>query len=392
MNKRTLLGLAACCAVQAGTASAFSSEELTIWMPIDKGQKGMTYAVEQFEADTGIKVNVAYPDGLEERYVKASSIGKGPDIMIFAHDRFGGYAEAGLVREVTPNPEFKSQFADYSWEATSYKGKYYGYPITAESISLIYNKDIISEPIKDWNELFELDAELAKQGKKAIAWEIKSPYFTQPLYSADGAYVFERTENGLDPKKVGVNNAGAKETMTFLHSLIDKGLISPDMDYAHAESSFNKGQVAMTINGPWAWANLEQNGVNYGVAEFPTYNGNISKPFVGVLMAGINSATPNKDLAQEFIEHYLLSIDSLRFMNRQVPIGVPALTEFANELEADVRLKASKRNAENGELMPNIPEMMRFWTGQNAALTNIIEGRQSVDEALNDLEKRMTAN
>ncbi|MBM7035428.1 maltose/maltodextrin ABC transporter substrate-binding protein MalE [Vibrio ulleungensis] len=389
MKKHALLSVAAFCALQTANAAAFSDESITIWMPLDKGQKGMTHAVTTFEQDTGVKVIVEYPDGLEEKYVKASSIGKGPDVMIFAHDRFGGYAEAGLVREVTPSREFKQLFSDYTWEATRYKGKHYGYPITAESISLLYNKDLIDKPLENWEDLHQLDLKLSKQGKKAIAWEIKSPYFTQPLFSAAGAYVFERTETGLDASSTTVNSPQAVETMSFLKSLIDDGIISKDMDYAHAESDFNKGQVAMTINGPWAWANLDKTGINYGVAELPKYKGNPSKPFVGILMAGINSASPNKDLAQEFIEQYLLSIDSLTFMNSQVPIGVPALKSFAEQLSSDERLKASMINAENGELMPNIPEMMAFWSGQNAALTNIIDGRQSVEDALRDLEKRV---
>jgi maltose/maltodextrin transport system substrate-binding protein len=253
----------------------------------------------------------------------------------------------------------------------------------------LYNKDLVDKPIENWEDLHQLDLQLSKQGKKAIAWEIKSPYFTQPLFSAAGAYVFKRIETGLDASSTMVNSPQAIETMSFLKSLIDDGIISKDMDYAHAESDFNKGQVAMTINGPWAWANLDKTGINYGVAELPKYKGNPSKPFVGILMAGINSASPNKDLAQEFIEQYLLSIDSLTFMNSQVPIGVPALKSFAEKLSSDERLKASMINAENGELMPNIPEMMAFWSGQNAALTNIIDGRQSVEDALRDLEKRV---
>lgn len=120
MKKHTLLSVATLCALQTGYACAFTNDSITVWMPLDKGQKGMTYAVESFEQDTGISVVVEYPDALEEKYVKASSIGKGPDVMIFAHDRFGGYAEAGLVREVNPSASFKEQFAQYTWDATLY--------------------------------------------------------------------------------------------------------------------------------------------------------------------------------------------------------------------------------------------------------------------------------
>ncbi len=69
--------------------------------------------------------------------------------------------------------------------------------------------------------------------------------------------------------------------------------INADTDYSIAEAAFNKGQTAMTINGPWAWNNIEQSKINYGVTLLPTFKGKPSKPFVGVLTAGINAASPN---------------------------------------------------------------------------------------------------
>ncbi len=41
----------------------------------------------------------------------------------------------------------------------------------------------------------------------------------------------------------------------------------------------------MTINGPWAWSNIDKSKVNYGVTLLPTFKGKPSKPFVGVLSA-----------------------------------------------------------------------------------------------------------
>lgn len=71
--------------------------------------------------------------------------------------------------------------------------------------------------------------------------------------------------------------------MNFVKGLVDKGVISPDMDYSVSESAFNQGNTAMTINGPWSWGNIEKSGINYGVTTLPKFNGQASKPFVGVL-------------------------------------------------------------------------------------------------------------
>lgn len=389
MKKFTILSMGVACGLSLASSLTFAKDELTIWMPFDKGAKGMTYVVDKFEKDTGIKVTVAYPESLEQRFPQVASTGNGPDIMIFAHDRFGGYAEAGLISEVTPSKEYQDKFEGFMWDATFYKGKQYGYPIAAETVSLIYNKDIIDEPLKNWQDIFVLDKKLSKINKKAIAWAIKTPYFTHPLFSSAGAYVFETTAKGYNPNKVGVNTPEAKQTMNFLKKIVDTGVMPADMDYSHAESAFVKGEVAMTVNGPWSWVNMDKMGVNYAVVELPKFEGKPSRPFVGVLMAGVNSASKNHEVAVEFIENYLLSYDSLKYMNNQVPIGVPALKKLSVELVHDPRLKASLINARNGDIMPNIPQMMSYWGGLDAAVSNVLDGRQTVDEALDTLEKRI---
>ena len=49
--------------------------------------------------------------------------------------------------------------------------------------------------------------------------------------------------------------------------------MNADTDYSIAEAAFNKGETAMTINGPWAWSNIDTSKVNYGVTVLPTFKG-----------------------------------------------------------------------------------------------------------------------
>ena len=46
-------------------------------------------------------------------------------------------------------------------------------------------------------------------------------------------------------------------------------------------------------------------------------------------------------------------------------------------------------NAINGEPMPNVPEMNRFWAAFQQALRNSTTGRQTVDEALKVAAERI---
>ncbi|QGM81163.1 maltose/maltodextrin ABC transporter substrate-binding protein MalE [Otariodibacter oris] len=363
--------------------------QLNIWINADKGYNGLDQVGKKFEEETGIKVVVEHPSGLEEVYPQVASTGDGPDIIIFAHDRFGGYAQAGLLAEVQTSDNFRSKLSDIGWNATKYNGKQIAYPIAVESLSLIYNKDLVPTPPSTWEEVEKLDADLKAKGKNAIMWNLTEPYFTWPVISSQGAYAFKVTDSGYDVKDIGVANEAAQTGLQFVVDLVNKKIVNADMDYSVAEASFNKGDTALTINGPWAWSNIEKSGINYGVAVLPTLNGKASKPFVGVLSAGINSASPNQDLAKEFLENYLLTDEGLETVNNDVALGAVALKSYQAKLASDPRIAATMQNAENGEIMPNIPQMSRFWYSEKAAINSAVTGRQSVKDALDEAKAKI---
>ncbi|MDD7545795.1 maltose/maltodextrin ABC transporter substrate-binding protein MalE [Actinobacillus porcinus] len=386
----TLTLTAVAAAVLSTSVMAKMTEgKLVIWINGDKGYNGLAEVGKKFEKDTGVQVLVEHPDRLEEKFAQVASTGDGPDVIFWAHDRFGGYAQSGLLTEVTPSKEFKDKFVDFAWDAETYNGKVIGYPVAIEAISLIYNKKLTPTPPKTWEEILELDKKLKKEGKNAIMWNLSEPYFTWPVVASNGGYAFKFANGKYDVNDIGVNNEGSIKALQFVVDMVKNKNISADMDYAIAEASFNKGQTALTINGPWSWGNIEKSGIDYGVAVLPTLNGQASKPFVGVLSAGINSASPNKDLAKEFLENYLLTNEGLDAVNKDKPLGAVALKSYQEVLAKDSRIAATMENAQKGEIMPNIPQMTAFWYAEKSAINNAVTGRQTVKEALDDARARI---
>ena len=363
--------------------------KLVIWINGDKGYNGLAEVGKKFEKETGVSVLVEHPDRLEEKFTQVASTGDGPDIILGAHDRFGGYAQAGLLAELSPSKEFKDKFVDFAWDAENYNGKIIGYPVAIESLSLIYNKDLLPTPPKSWEEIVELDKKFKAEKKNAIMWNLAEPYFTWPVVASNGGYVFKFADGKYNTNDIGVNNEGSQKGLQFVVDMVKNKVINADMDYAIAEASFNKGETALTINGPWSWGNIEKSKINYGVAVLPTLNGKPSKAFVGVLSAGINSASPNKDLAVEFIENYLLTDDGLDQVNKDKPLGAVALKSYQDKLAKDPRIAATMENAKNGEIMPNIPQIVAFWYAEKSAISNAVSGRQTVKQALDDARARI---
>ncbi|MBU2713132.1 maltose/maltodextrin ABC transporter substrate-binding protein MalE [Zooshikella sp. WH53] len=379
--------------VSTTALAAIAEGELTIWINGDKGYNGLQAVGDRFAKETGISVKVAHPDKATDKFQQAAATGNGPDIFIWAHDRLGEWAKSGLIAPLSPSKSIKSGIVDFSWDAVTVDGKVYGYPIAMEAVGLIYNKAIIKQPPKTVDEIFSLSGQLAKKNKKAILWDYNNTYFTWGLFAGYGAYTFKKTPSGdYDVKDTGVNNKGGYQAGALLKKMIDEKVMPKGVDYGVMDAAFNKGEVAMMINGPWSWSNLKKSGIDFGVAPLPKINGQVGKPFVGVLAATVNAASPNKELAVEFLENYMLKIEGLKKVNDDVPLGAVANKQFMEELSKDPNIAATFNNAQAGEVMPNVPEMGAFWAAMKAALQNITSGRQPVKAALDDAAKRIVRN
>lgn len=389
MRKSILFSIIAAL-VFASDAFAFEEGKLTVWINGDKGYNGLTEVGKKFTEATGVAVEVAHPDKVEERFQQLASNASGPDIMFWAHDRFGEWVRGGLLSPLDPKSAIKGKIDDFAWNAVTINGKIYGYPVAVEAVSLIYNKDLLPEPPKTFEELPALGSQLQKQGKHAIMWAYETPYFAYPLLAANGGYAYKKRADGTyDVKDTGINNEGSQMGVQYLRDLIDKGHLPRGVDYGVAEAKFNKGEAALTINGPWSWDNLDKSGVKYGVAPLPTLNGKPARAFVGVMAGAINNASPNKDLAVLFLEEYLLTVDGLKAINSDKPLGAVAFKEYQRQLEADPRIAVTFKNAQNGEPMPSVPEMIKYWSSLQSALQNVASGRQTVKEALDAAAERI---
>jgi maltose/maltodextrin transport system substrate-binding protein len=128
MKRLITLAVAAATLALSGAALAVEPGKLTIWINGDKGYNGLAEVGKRFTAETGVPVEVSHPDNVEQRFQQVASSGGGPDIMFWAHDRFGEWSKGGLLWALNPSPEVKAKIDDLTWEAVTIDGKIYGYP------------------------------------------------------------------------------------------------------------------------------------------------------------------------------------------------------------------------------------------------------------------------
>jgi len=312
--------------------------------------------------------------------------------MIWAHDRLGEWADTGLLLPIDPDPAFLPRIFPKAWEAFTHRGRLWGYPIAMESTGLIYNKALISEDEIPANlaDCARLAPALQAQGATPIMWDLNNTYFTFGLLASAGGYVFGRRPDGsYDTADIGITHPAAVAAMETIVDFIRTGVLPSSLSYSIAEAHMNQGKLAMFISGPFAWENLRKSGIDFGVTTLPGVDGNPGRPFVGVVGAVFNRSSPNLDLAQEFLERYLITPRGLEAMDRHVPLGVPALIASYEAMAADPHIAGSMKNIEAGVLMPNIPQMGAFWSAMESALSTITSRRATPQDALENARRRM---
>lgn len=357
-----------------------------------EGARALRESSVAFTRDTGVPVVVETPDEGPVKFQQAAAAGKGPDLYVYAHDRIGEWIGGGLLHSVSPNRAMLQDIDPLAWRGYTHKGRLWGYPMSVEAITLIYNKALIDRAPQTWEEVFEIDRRLQRQGRRAILWDYTNSYFTFALLAAHGGYAFGRRADGsIDPQDVGVATPGALRGARVVERLVREGVMPPGSGYPEMEAAMAAGRVAMTINGPWAWVNLRRAGIDFGVARLPLLEGKPCVPFVGVKGIMVNRATRQRELCAELVEHHILSAQGVRRLNAAEPLGATASREVFRELSADARIRVIMDSAQDGIPTPNNPEMGRFWSAMKTALTNVSEGRQEARAALEAAARRMKA-
>jgi maltose/maltodextrin transport system substrate-binding protein len=368
---------------------AWTNGELLIWMDNERGA-ALQPIVHKFEADLGLKVTIETPEKITDSFPIAAQAGKGPDLVIWAHDKIGEWADGGLISPVDVQDKFKVNFFPKSWQAVMHRDQLWGYPIALETVTLIYNKALLDgPPPTELSQLAAVDQAMKKNrpGVTTILWDPRSAYYTWGILASGGGFVFGRNGTDYDLGNIGVATSGAVEALSKIVALMRAGVLPKMCPYSETEDLMGQGKLAMMISGPWGWSNLTKKGIDFGLGQIPGVDGKVGRPFVGVSVAYLNRGSPNQDLSKEFIERYLLTEQGLSAMDAGKPIGVPALISLYQKLSANnPRLRQLNASVDIGQVMPNVPEMGRFFTSMSTALELAEDGRLPAGAALHQAE------
>lgn len=299
--------------------------------------------------------------------------GVGPDLFVAPHDNLGNLVSNNYVIP-TKNPDkIEQSVLGACSKALTYDGVMYGYPLSAETYALFYNKRLISENQvpTTWLDLekFVQDFNQKNPGKYGFVMDIKSSYYGILFTTAKNNRLFG--ESGTDSKNTNMNNKYAVDGLKYLQSLKNSlGLQNIDLSTASCDSLFSTGNAAMHITGVWNVNGFEKKGLNFGVAPIPALPGE-NQPaasFSGTRGIFVSSYSKHPNEASDFAE-FLISpeMQQLRF---KLTGAMPAINTTVDSKYMSGFLK----QLDYAFPMPSIPQMNKFWSEMDAAILDIWNG------------------
>lgn len=374
--------------------------DLVIWTDADRAPTVKKIA-DAFGAEQSISVSVQVAVDTRQQFKDATKVGKGPDIVVGAHDWLGELVQENTVAPISLSADTAAKFSESSIAAAKFNGQNYGVPYAVENVALMRNTALAPDAPKTMDELVKTGTEIKqKSGGKVTNVLIQqvgktgNAYYTYPYLSAFGGGIFGTTsDGGYDPDKVLVDSADSIKGADVLAQLGKQGILSTNVGDDNAEGLFDAGKAPYFITGPWATTNAKKANIKYAISDLPTLDGGGQmQPFLGVQLFYVSSKAKNASIAQEFVTNYItkkdVQLELFKALGRP-----PALTEALDEVSASNQdVKAFFEAGKDSKPMPNIPAMNSVWGPLGQAAADVISGKAAPDARFKAAQAEIVAN
>lgn len=382
-----LFALTSTILASCGGNSSEQTITLTVWEDVNNIPMLETLAT-QFLADyantypSAPAIDIVFVEEKEAKAVSDLSLdgpsGNGPDLFAFVHDTLSSAVSNDLIAPNMYHQETKASHLEESVKAFTYQNILYGYPITSESITLMYDKSKLSE-----NDVSSMENLLAS-GQKVV-WDVantdSSAYYAFGVMNDVNLF-----GNGTQANQLNLATPKAVANMTALSTTYKNMITNATPD--SALTIMQAGEAAAVISSPYLWSSVKaQLGNNAGIATLPTINGDAQRPFSGYKGYGVSRYSKNPHIAHAFAS-YLVgeTAQRYRFIQKGI-LPTYAISDIINtQVNHDAVANVFKASLAQSLTMPNIIAMGSFWAPMNDAVTEIYNlGNTATSNAVNTI-------
>ena len=296
---------------------------ITVWSIDGSNQAGPsdTFSKEFDEMDNGIHVEyrALQFDEIVNETLRAFATGNAPDIVSLDNPDFALFSSRGAFLDITDlaaasdivnaDAYFEGPLNSVTWD-----GRLFGVGKYTDTIGVFYNKDMFAEagldgPPETWAEFEAYAEKLTKDGVYGATFSARG--------NEEGTFQFLPVIQMSGGSYSDVNTEGAREALERMKRMIDNGWASQDvltMGQWDATGTFNSGNAAMAISGPWEIDRMQETAeFNWGVGLLPTFEkGGARSSALGGFNLGIMSTTEHPEEAFKVLE-YMVSQDDRLF-------------------------------------------------------------------------------
>jgi arabinogalactan oligomer/maltooligosaccharide transport system substrate-binding protein len=348
--------------------------ELTVWESTNGPDDFIKQAGEAYtklHPNVTIKfVNVELGDSVNQIALDGPA-NVGPDLFAAPHDRLGELVTNGHILPTANPASIRDKLLGACLTAVTYNGTLYGYPVSAETYALYYNKALIkeSEVPKTWEAMLTYMKNFKVQGKYPFIMDVGNAYYSILFTTKGGNRLFGAS--GTDTQNTDLNSAAAVEGMRFFQSIRQiLNVPAADINTSVADGAFQAGNAAMHISGPWNVMNFVNAGLDIGIAPLPSLPGESSPAasFSGTRVMFVSAYSNYPDEANDF--GAFLVTPEMQQLRANITNTLPAIDTPTDNPYAAGFVEQLKYAFP----MPSIPPMAKFWDAMNAASANIWNG------------------
>ncbi len=365
------------------------SGEAELWYDLQEGElEIMESSLEEYRSSTDFEIEGVDIAEMQDRLTSAIPTGEGPDMFIWAHDWAGDFSDSQFLTPQTGNFDVSMDaFTPAAQDAVEFEGEVYGLPFGAETVALIYNREMVEEPPETIEEMQSIMDEYhdPANNQYGLSYNIDA-YFVSGYAHAFGGFYYQ-----TDGHELGLTK---QETIDGLNVVIEElDPYSPDdPNYDPQAAVFAEGNAPFAINGPWELGNVD---FDAGVAKLPAPEGGTPAPYSGVQMFyfadGVEDEESTIEAARDFAEWYTTNTDVLTELAEEQGF-IPVLDELAGSEDLPDAVQGFSASAADGTPMPAHPRMNDVWEPTEDAISNALTGEMSLEDALAEAEERVRDN
>ena len=387
VNKKSWLalgGLAVASIVLAGCAGSGTpaetdegdaSTELTVWVDTERVD-ALKDAAEAYTEKTGVAVDLVGKDvdNIKNDFIQQAPTGRGPDVVMGAHDWLGELSSNGVVAPIELG-DTAADYAPVALQASTYEGTTYMLPYAVENIAVLRNADLIPEAAANFDDMIAKGTAAGLATPFVVEQGVEgNPYHLYPYQTAFGAPVFGTdAEGNYDPTDLQMGNEGGFEFATWLGAQGAAGAFNTDIDGQIAKDKFLAGEAAFWLTGPWNVGAAVDGGINVAIDVIPSPTDAPAQPFAGVKGFFVSSESDNKVAANDFLVNYI-GTEDVQLSLFEAGNVLPALTAAADAAASDPIVAGFQAVGAEAVPMPAIPQMGAVWEFWGVAEAAIING------------------